>query len=137
MQGGRAAMQGASLPSGATWGSVSCPRTLRHVESPRLGIEPPTLRLVDNLPYQLRHSRPLFAGIEKVTGNLESIPGSMGHKAGDTLDEVPVHRRVQSYMHSHTLFIHYRQFGHASQPTMHIFDTEALSINQYQYTEYA
>ncbi|KAF4070999.1 hypothetical protein AMELA_G00279870 [Ameiurus melas] len=35
-------------------------------------------------------------------GKLEPIPGSIGHKAGYTLDRVPVHRRAQSHTHSHT-----------------------------------
>ncbi|KAF4081431.1 hypothetical protein AMELA_G00161180 [Ameiurus melas] len=39
---------------------------------------------------------------ERVTGNLEPNPGSMGHKAGYTLDWVPIHLRAQSHSHSHT-----------------------------------
>ncbi|KAF4090811.1 hypothetical protein AMELA_G00055690, partial [Ameiurus melas] len=54
----------------------------------------------------------------RVAGNLEPIPGSIRHKTGYTLDRVPVHRRVQSYAHS---YIHYGQFRHANQPTMHVF----------------
>ncbi|KAF4088384.1 hypothetical protein AMELA_G00082300 [Ameiurus melas] len=38
----------------------------------------------------------------RVTGNLELIQGDIGHKAGYTLDRVPVHCRAQSYTHSHT-----------------------------------
>ncbi|KAK3564329.1 hypothetical protein QTP86_014285, partial [Hemibagrus guttatus] len=50
-----------------------------------------------------------------VTGNLEPIPIDYGHKAGYTLDRVPVYRRAQSHTHtSHTLAC-YRQFRDAIQ----------------------
>ncbi|XP_053468215.1 uncharacterized protein LOC128600070 isoform X2 [Ictalurus furcatus] len=35
-------------------------------------------------------------------GNLEPIPGSIGHKARFTLDRVPIQHRAQSHTHSHT-----------------------------------
>lgn len=37
--------------------------------------------------------------------SLEPIPGILGHKAGDTMDVVPTHRRAQSYTHTHNLEI--------------------------------
>ncbi len=40
-------------PLGAIWGSVSCPRTLQHVD--------PTFWLVEDPLYLLSHSRPLLA----------------------------------------------------------------------------
>ncbi|KAF4071523.1 hypothetical protein AMELA_G00274300 [Ameiurus melas] len=33
----------------------------------------------------------------RVAGNLEPNPGSIGHKAGYTLDRVPVHRRAMQF----------------------------------------
>ncbi|XP_053543689.1 connector enhancer of kinase suppressor of ras 2 isoform X1 [Ictalurus punctatus] len=39
----------------------------------------------------------------RVVGSLEPIPGNSGHKAGDTLDGVPTHRRAPSHTHSHTM----------------------------------
>ncbi|KAF4078371.1 hypothetical protein AMELA_G00198480, partial [Ameiurus melas] len=62
----------------------------------------------------------------RITRNLEPIPGSIGHKAGYTLDRVPVHCRAQSHTHSHThsyttdtpiSLPHYGHFRHANQPT--------------------
>ncbi|KAF4086930.1 hypothetical protein AMELA_G00090170 [Ameiurus melas] len=43
-------MQGANLPSGATLGSVSCPRTLRYVESCGPGIANRTISGQPALP---------------------------------------------------------------------------------------
>ncbi|XP_053502224.1 fibrinogen like 1B isoform X3 [Ictalurus furcatus] len=34
---------------------------------------------------------------ERVMGNLEPLPGSIGHKAGYTLDRVPIHHRARSH----------------------------------------
>ncbi|XP_053496898.1 venom phosphodiesterase-like [Ictalurus furcatus] len=47
-------------------------------------------------PVLLHVKYPSIHILFRVTGNLEPIPGGIGHKAGYTLDRVPIHRRAQS-----------------------------------------
>lgn len=54
------------------------------------------------------------------TGNLKTIPGDSGHKAGNTLDRMPVYNCTIAHRFTHPL-THYEQFKDAKQPTMHVY----------------
>ncbi len=57
----------------------------------------------------------------RVTGNLEPIPGSIGHKAGLHPGQgASPSQGTITYTLTHP-FIHYGHFRHAHQPTMHVF----------------
>lgn len=50
-------------------------------------------------------------------GKMESIPGHLGHRVGDTVDGEPTHHRTHSHTHLHTE----DNLEMPNYPTIHVF----------------